>query len=441
MRVKYVCEQVEARRPSLFALEVIAMFLSEMLGKGVDDPSGETVGTVADLVVTPGAQFPPVTAAMIAVRGAESLVVPWKQVKVSDLGLRLSVARENVRAYKVREEDILLKRDVLDKQIVDVHDYRVVRVNDVRLEQSDGALFLVGVDTGTRGLLRRLGLEKLIDRLTRRLKWRPHTHIIAWNDVETFGRTEGRIRLKVPIERLATLRPADIAKIVDEMDPAQRREIFESLDIETAAETLPETDPAVQVSIVESLDEERAADILEEMEPDEAADVLGDLSADRRDEILEEMEPDEAEDVKELLEYHDETAGGLMTTEFISISPDMTAEQVINHLRKVGPDAETIYYVYVLDESERLVGVISLRDLIVAQPETKVRDFMVEQVIHVHVDATIQEIVQTMEDYNLLALPIVDDESRMQGIVTVDDALEKVLPEDWRRRIPKVWSR
>ncbi|MEN6519810.1 MAG: CBS domain-containing protein [Armatimonadota bacterium] len=418
------------------------MFLSEMLGKPVVDQGDSQVGTFEDLIVTPGVQFPPVTAIVISPRGEdERIIVPWEQVSLTDRGVKLPGSRDAIRTYQVKESDLWMKRDLLDKQIVDVHDYRVVRVNDVRLEQSENALFLVGVDTGMRGLFRRMGLEGLVDRLTKRSRWRPHTHIIAWNDVETFQRSEGRIRLKVPAERLANLHPADIAKIVDELDPAQRTEYFESLDVETAAETLAETDPAVQVSIVESLDEERAADILEEMEPDEAADVLGDLSADRRDEILNEMEADEAEDVKELLQYADETAGGLMTTEFIAVSPGMTAEETINHLREVGPDAETIYYVYVLDDHERLVGVISLRDLIIAQPETKIEEFTVKNVIHVHTDASIQDIAQTMEDYNLLALPVVDDENRMQGIVTIDDALQKVLPEDWRRRITRMWNK
>ncbi|HOP79423.1 MAG TPA: CBS domain-containing protein [Armatimonadota bacterium] len=416
------------------------MFLSEMLGKPVFDVSGELVGKLDDLIVSQTIQFPPVTAAIICTRRGDCQTIPWEQLRITDRGLKLTVNRDAAKSYQIQEKDLLLKRDVQDKQIVDVHNFRVVRVNDVRLEQSDDSLYLVGVDTGMRGLLRRLGLEKLTDRLTRRSRWRPSTRIIAWNDVETFEREEGRLRLKVPAEKLSKRHPADIAKIIEELDPAQRTEYFESVDVETAAETLAETDPAVQVSIVESLDEERAADILEEMEPDEAADVLGDLPADRRDEILNEMEAEEAEDVKELLQYADETAGGLMTTEFISISPDMTAEEIINHLREVGPDAETIYYIYVLDESKRLVGVISLRDLIIAQPQTNAEEFMVENVIHVHLDATIQEIAQTMEDYNLLALPVVDDENRMQGIVTIDDALQKVLPENWRRKIPKVWS-
>ncbi|MBI2844882.1 MAG: magnesium transporter [Armatimonadetes bacterium] len=417
------------------------MFLSEVIGKPITDVTGEQVGTLQDLVASPGAQFPPVTAVVISVRGGDTVFAQWQQARVIDSNIRLTVPLQDIKPHQAQEGDILLKRDVLDKQIVDVHDYRVVRVNDVRLEESDTGLFLVGVDTGMRGLLRRIGLEKIVDKLTRNLRWRPHTHIIAWDDVETFESAEGRIKLKVPVERLARLHPADIAKIIEGLDPAQRTEFFKTTDVETAAETLAEADPEVQVAIVESLDEERAADIIEEMEPDEAADVLGDLSADRREGILSEMEAEEAEDVKELLEYDEESAGGLMTTEFISVSPEMTAEETINHLREVGPDAEIVYYVYVLDKQERLVGVISLRDLIIAQPQVKAEEFMVKQVIHVHVDASIQEIAQIMEDYNLLALPVVDEENRMQGIVTVDDTLQKVLPEDWRRRIPKVWSR
>jgi magnesium transporter len=418
-----------------------AMFLSEILNRRVEDESGEQIGVLEDLVIRPGAQYPTVTAAVVSLGRKEKITVSWGQVNIIEQLLRLDVDRSGIDEYDIAEGDLLLKRDVLDKQIVDVHDYRVVRVNDVRLERSNGALFLVGVDTGMRGLLRRMGLEKLVDKFTRRSRWRPHTHIISWNDVETFQSSAGRIRLRVPVEKLATLHPADIAKIVDELDPAQRREVFETLDVEMAADTLAEVDPSVQASVVDSLDEERAADILEEMEPDEAADVLGDLPADRRHEILNEMEPEDAEDVKELLSYHDETAGGLMTTEFIAIKPGMSADQLITYLREVGPEAETIYYIYVLDDGERPVGVISLRDLIIAQPDTPVEEFMVKNIIHVHVDADIQEIAQTMEDYNLLALPVVDDENRMQGIVTVDDALEKVLPGGWRRRIPKVWSR
>jgi magnesium transporter len=417
------------------------MFLSEVEGKPVEDREGETFGRIADLVVTPGEGFPPVSAIIVNLERGGQSVIPWSQVMEVEELFTLSCRKENAEHYVIQEHDLLLKKDVLDKQIVDVHEYRIVRVNDVRLAPLRGQLFLMGVDTGLRGLLRRLGIDHIADAIGRAFKWRPHTHIIAWDDVETFERSGGKIKLKVPAERLSKLHPADIARIVNEMDPAQRVEVIGSLDVETAADTLAETDDDVQVSIIESMEDERAADILEEMEPDEAADVLADLSADRREDILDEMEPDEAEDVKELLVYDEATAGGLMTTEFIPIQKEMTAQQVIDRLREVSPEAETVYYVYVTDEDERLVGVISLRDMIVAPADKRVEDFMVSNVIHVHLDAGIEEIAQTMERYNLLAIPVVDDENRIQGIVTVDDALEQLLPEEWRQRVPKLWSR
>lgn len=347
---------------------------------------------------------------------------------------------DQLESYEPGDDALWLAKDVLDKQIVDVHDYRVVRVNDVRLEPSDNAVFLVGVDTGLRGLFRRMGLEDLVMKLTHRFRWRPHTHIIAWNDVETFEREEGRLRLKVPAQRLARLHPADIAKIVNELDPAQRTEVFETLDVELAADALPEADPEVQADIIESLEDERAADILEEMEPDEAADVLGDISEERRMEILEEMEAEDRQDVQELLEYDEETAGGLMTTEYIDVERHLTAQDTINKLRELSPEAETIYYIYVVDEHGTLVGVLSLRDLIIAQPETPIEKFMVSKVIHVHLNASVEDVVKTIGDYNLLALPVVDEENRLEGIITVDDALQQILPEDWRRRVPKIWS-
>lgn len=417
------------------------MFLSEVEGKPVEDREGKTIGRLADLVVTPQEGFPPVTAIIVDLDRGGQATVPWQQVMEIEELCTLSVAEDKISRYEVTESDLLLKKDVLDKQIVDVHEYRIVRVNDVRLAPLRGQLLLMGVDTGMRGLLRRLGIDHIADTVGRLFKWRPHTHIIAWDDVETFERSGGKIKLKVPAERLSKLHPADIARIINDMDPAQRAEVIHSLDVETAADTLAETDDEVQVSIIENLEDEHAADILEEMEPDEAADLLGDLSEGRRQDILEEMEPEEAEDVKELLTYDDATAGGLMTTEFIPISRQMTAQQVIDRLRESAPEAETVYYVYVTDEDERLVGVISLRDLIISPADKLVENFMVSKVIHVHLDANIVTIAQAMERYNLLALPVVDDENRIQGIVTVDDTLEQILPEEWKQRVPRIWTR
>lgn len=417
------------------------MYLSFVLGQSIKDPQGDELGKLEDLVASPGPHLPVISAVVVRIGRHDVRNVAWNSFHYDAEAERFSlrVPVDNVEDYRIGDEDLLLKTNVMDKQIVDVHDYRVVRVNDVRIEPSAGRLYLVGVDTGMRGLVRRMGLMHVSDKLAKIIKVKPGSHVIAWHDVEAFERGVGRLKLKVSAERLSALHPSDIARIVNELDPDQRAEVMESLDVETAAEVLTEAHPDVQASIVESLEDELAADILEEMEPDEAADVLGDVSAEKREDILEEMEPEDAEDVKELLAYEDNTAGGLMTTEYVAISKDMTAQQTIERIRELEPSAETVYYIYVVDSSEHLVGVISLRDLIVAQPSTVVEEFMVSKVVHVHPDAPVEEIAQTLSDYNLLALPVVDEESRLQGIITVDDALEEILPEDWRRRVPRLW--
>ncbi len=418
------------------------MYISYVLGQSIKDPDGRELGKLDDLVASPAPHLPVISAVVVRTGRRETRSIAWNSFAYDADSERFSlrVSTDEVEEYAFGPEDLLLKTNVLDKQIVDVHDYRVVRVNDVRIEPSAGRLYLVGVDTGMRGLLRRMGLMHLSDKLAKVIKVKPDSHVIAWHDVETFERGVGRLKLKVSAERLSALHPSDIARIVNELDPDQRAEVMESLDLETAAEVLTEAHPEVQASIVENLEDELAADILEEMEPDEAADVLGDISEEKREDILEEMEPEEAEDVKELLAYEDGTAGGLMTTEYVAISKDMTAQETIEKIRELEPSAETVYYIYVIDSSEHLVGVISLRDLIVAQPSTSVEDFMVSKVVHVHPDALVEEIAQTLSDYNLLAVPVVDEENRLQGIITVDDALEEILPEGWRRRIPKLWG-
>jgi magnesium transporter len=297
------------------------MYLSYIIGQVIKDPSGEQFGKLDDLVASPAPHLPAISAVVVSTGRGETQTVAWESFDYDKETehFSLKVPCDQAKSYSIEEEDLLLRTNVMDKQIVDVHDYRVVRVNDVRIEPSGDKLYLVGVDTGVRGLLRRLGLMHFADKLAKSLNFRLRSQVVAWHDVETFERGVGRLKLKVSADRLKALHPSDIARIVNELDPDQRAEVIENLDVETAAEVLSEAHPEVQASIVEHLEDELAADILEEMEPDEAADVLGDISADKREDLLEEMEPEEAEDVKELLAYDDKTAGGLMTTEYIAV--------------------------------------------------------------------------------------------------------------------------
>lgn len=416
------------------------LFLSQLIGRPVRDRNGETFGKVRDLIVALGERYPPVTGLVLRVAGGREIFLPWTDVEEIDTsGARLHTSSIDITTFRQRPDEIRLWLDLQDKQIVDVEGRKIVRVNDIQLAPVDGRLRLVAVDVGLAGILRRLGLSGPGERLARAVRLEAENYI-EWEDVDPVESSVSSLKLKVPHQALGTLHPADVAHIVEQLAPRDRAGILASLDDERAADVLEELDADDQVDMLEALPPEKAADILEEMGPDEAADLVADLSEARQEELLNLMEPDEASDVRELLAYGEETAGGLMTTDFITIAPDQTAEQVIDMLRELHPDADQIYYLYVIDPDGTLVGTITLRGLIVARPKTRVREFMRPDPISVALDVDAEQVGAAIARYNLLALPVVDAEGRMQGIVTVDDAFERALGEGWRRRLPEIYE-
>jgi CBS domain-containing protein len=422
------------------------LFLTEILGAEVVDVRQRAVGRggVRDVTVRMEEPYPVVTGLVVSRR--RELVIPWSSVRTfAAREVALRTTREEVERFKAAPEDIWLARDVLDKQIVDTDGRRVVRVNDLQLTESGGAMILVAADIGIRGILRRLGIEALVKSLLRAFGRDLPMVLVAWNVVDPFDRdsagerVEGTLRLRISGKRIAKLHPADIADIVEELGAKERHAVFASLDEEVAADTLEEMELEDQVSVIEHMDVERASEILEEMPPDEVADILADLPEERAQEILTHMEKEEVEDIQELLTYREDTAGGLMTTEFVAVSDRLSAQQCIAELRRLEPDAESIYYVYVVDANEHLEGVLSLRDLIVARPRTPIREIMIRDVVSVGLETSSKEVAAVLSKYNLLALPVVDDEHRLQGIITVDDALDVVLPDSVKRKLPKVF--
>jgi Mg2+ transporter MgtE len=294
---------------------------------------------------------------------------------------------------------------------------------------------------GAAGLLRRLGFEGAYRLLARNLGLPLPERYIDWEDVDPVETSVASIKLRVPHAGLAELHPADLATIIDQLAPRDRAGVLASLDDEAVADAMEEMEPETQVEILEDLEPERAADILEEMSPDDAADLVADLSDETREEILALMEHAEAEEVKELLSYPEDTAAGMMTTAFVTIQVGLTCGGAIDRLRELEPDAETIYYVYITDADERLVGVLSLRDLIVAQPDTPLADVMIREPVAVGLLADEDEVAEIVAHYNLLAVPVVDEEGRLEGIVTVDDALDAVIPAAWKKRLPRLAAR
>jgi magnesium transporter len=417
------------------------LYLSQLVGRPILDAQGERIGRIADLIVALGDRYPPVTG-LVAQTGRPRIFLPWSSVASLDAsGARLSTRTIDIGHFVQRPNEILLRGDLLDKQIVDIDGRKVVRVNDLRLDEIAGAFHLVAVDVGASGLLRRFGLEGPFRTIARNLSVPGVDRFIDWEDVDPVESSVASVKLRIPHQRLAALHPADLAQILDQLTPRDRAGVLATLGDEAVADAMEEMEPENQVDVLEDLEPARAADILEEMSPDDAADLVADLSEESRQEILALMERDEADEVQELLGYPEDVAGGLMTTEYIALPETLTAAEAIDRLRELEPDAETIYYLYVTDDEERLVGVLSLRDLIVSPPDQPVGRFMHREPIAVDAFAPQEEVAEVVAHYNLLAVPVVSETGRLEGIVTVDDAIDTVIPTAWKKRLPRVFSR
>jgi magnesium transporter len=410
------------------------IFVSEVYKKPVLDQAGEEIGRLTDVIVGMGEPFPAVTA-LVASSGKETFILPWDIVNLFNRRvISVNVLIRNLGPASVSSNDILICRDVLDKQIVDINGAKLVRVNDLRLGDIKGRLCLVAADIGLGGLLRRLGVESRGEKLFSLFHYRLQQRLIGWHYLQPIEPKLTRLTLTMSRQKVPTLHPADLAQIISEVSQRERTAIFGSLDVETAAEALHELEPGVQADIIDDMSKERASDILERMPPDEAADVLGDLPEAKAQELINLMEKEEAEDVQELLEHEEDTAGGLMTTEYLAFPPDLTVEESIKELRLEAPNVETIYYLYIVDDEERLIGVLSLKNLILAAPQSKLRDVMIAPVKTLPLDAGEKDVAEFISKYNLLAAPVVDENMVLHGIVTVDDVVDFLLPTASRKR-------
>ena len=415
-------------------------YVSDLMGKPVADVDGERIGYLEDLIASVRGEMPhPMIVAVVVKRPGGMLTVPFSDVVVLIApAIPLAKHLQDIVPYTPGEHDLYLARDVLDKQIIDTDGVRVVRVNDLELARVNGHFYVANVDIGGWGLLRRLGLAQVLQKLAGRSGRQLPQGMISWDNVELLT-SDQPMRLKVPGVKITELHPADLAEIISDLTRTESGKLLESLDVKTVADTLEEVEPDFQASLVETMSNEKVADVLEEMAPDEAADLLAELPEDRSKELLKLMEREEAEDVRKLLAYPEDIAGGIMTTDFIAIPPDLTAEQAISVLRQTANEAETIFHVYVTDNENHLLGVFSLQDLVLARPEMPVTQLIQRRVVSVNLKDSQDEVAQVISKYNLVAVPVVDDQRRLHGIVTADDALDKIIPTKWKKRLPRLY--
>ena len=409
-------------------------YLSDVVGKPVIDVEGENIGKVTDILAVrkEGMPHPLVTAVQVRRKKIEFLIPIVDVAALIAPIVPLNRKFSEITPYLPNETEIYLARDILDKLIIDINGVRVVRVNDLEVTRVNGDYFIANIDVGVGGLFRRLGGGALG---RKKGKSAEKPGVISWDSVELLG-TDEPMRLKVPQEKLAELHPADLADILEDMDRLESGRFANRLEISQLADTLEEVETDFQAHIIEDMPDEKVADVLEEMAPDEAADLLAELPKDRSENLLDLMEDDEAEDVRKLLAYPEESAGGIMTTEYVSIPPKLNAEEAIAAVRAVGDEVEQVFYVYVTDEENRLTGVFSLSDLIFANPKTPITNFMHRRVATVELYDSQEEVARVIAKYNLLAVPVVDAENRLQGIVTSDDALDKIIPTAWKKHLP-----
>lgn len=425
-------------------------YLSQLLGTSVEDTQHERLGKIIDVLaptVRVGAKAYP---SAVLVEGEEDQ--PWRvssdALEHQEQAFVLRVPLHQFTSYQEAAQDgqeISLAHEVFDKQVIDIVHKKAVRVNDICLDDDWNIL---GVDSSALGLVRRIAPAWLLGARGQQ----PPPSLLPWNQIEIIGSQQNELQdiptlpsnPRAQSGQLADLHPADIAEIVHQLTPGQGARLIEGLDDETAADTMEEIDTERQRHILENIQPERAADILEEMEPDEAADLIAQLPEDRAQELLRLMTPEESEDVQELLEYEENSAGGIMTTDYVVLNQTRTVAEALEMVRSniQENDVRTVYVYCVQDETQdecNLLGVVSLWDLLIASPTQPLQDLMETDIITVELDADPRDVAEVMAKYNLLAVPVVSSEGILEGIITVDDALDVLLPNERRRKPTRMY--
>jgi magnesium transporter len=397
------------------------IFFSQLYKNQVIDSTGKKIGYLKDLAIAKGDRFPEVSHIIIS-RKRQTDMIPWDNVRKREKTIYLDRPYKDIDKSGKQEDDVFIKEHILDKQVVDVTGLKLIRVNDVALTQIKGKLAVVNLDIGTKAIFRRLGFEKLAEFLPFNIS----DHPVPWESVEPLSRAE-KIHLKVQCGRVSELHPADIAEMFDELSGHERKAILRSMKSETAAEILIECEPEVQKSIIRSLKTKRMGLILEKMSANSAANLLSQFPRELIDPILKTMQKAKAEQVQEMLSYEEDTSARYMNESFIEIGGNSTAEEAINLIRKLENPPERLYYIYVVDDDRILVGVASLRRLVLADPTRQLSEIMISKPLSVEINDPIEYAGELVTKYDLMAIPVVDIYGKIRGIINIDDILDVVI--------------
>lgn len=400
-------------------------YLSRIIGRKVYyTKDNSVIGRINDFVVDRSFSRPKV----IAIKLRSGMILDSSVIDVVKEGSQYAFYCNEIRDIDLNKDNLLyLAKNIQDKQIVDMDGRKVVRVNDVRLAVIAEGTFMIAVDVGLEGLLRRLGMAKPLKVLLKLFNKSIPSRLILWDDVEAVDVGNSGIKLSKETSKIASLHPSDIADIIEDLDKNSQACLFASLDEEKAADVLEEMEPEAQMHIIDSLSIEKAADVLEKMPSDEVADILDVLSDEVAEGILGEMDKETSDEIRELMEYPNNSIGSIMSADFVSFNSEMQVGEVLNILRETKPEMDEIFYLYVVNDYGRLVATVSLRDLVISDNSTKIKDIMNTSFIYVFDDDRLDTIAEIVSKYNLLAVPVVDDQHIMQGIVVINDVVYSLI--------------
>lgn len=408
-------------------LAVSTFYLSRVLGNKVISNNQKAMGKLLDLIVDVNEIRPKVIAAKIKVDG-QIRVIDYSEISVFKRKGQYILQCDQLKDVEVAKENTMfLKKHVLDKQIVDVDGRKVVRVNDLRLAILKTGTFTIAVDVGIDGLLRRIGVAKPIKKILKPFGLHVPSQMILWDEVASVDYFHTGLKLSKEHDKLLTLHPSDLADIIEDYDRYTQVAIFNSLDYEKAADVLEELETDAQLNVLGSISVEKAADVLEKMPADEVADILDEMEEEDAEKLLNEMEKEVSVEVRELMGYPDNTVGSLMTTDYISLNKSMTVNETLMELRNLKPELDTVYYLYIVDNDEKLIAVVSLRDIVISDLDVKLNEIMRSDIIYVYDYEKVEKLNEIITKYNLLSVPVVDKNMKMLGMVIINDVMDLII--------------
>lgn len=419
-------------------MKQLTVFLyTNILGNKIYDEFGDVLGTLRDVYVTTEDGYPRIIGYKVR-RDGSIYHYEFRDINFYDDDGKVLIKTKGSKEILPRTYSYLLSRHLLDKKIVDINGKQVVRVDDLRIAKIAGEYRVVAVETGPLAKYRRMGLGWAAKFIYKILRKSYEDTVLMWDDVESLEMINNDLKLQIPYQKLSKLHPADLADILEELDSKSRKQVFESLDEDLAADALEELDQEYKGKIIKELSESKAAELLENMPSDEIADLLDELDEEEREKILANLEKEDAEEVKELLEYEDESVGSIMAKDFISLNLDITVKETVDILKEMEPDEEDMYYIYITDNEDKVQGIISLRDLILTPGENKLRDVMDTNFEYLRNYDNIEEAIELTTKYDLLSIPVVDEEEKLVGIVIIHDIIDEYLHPSWKKKNRKV---